>query len=76
MFLDQPELSAFITFLPFPKLKMILILMLLSTERETTHLIGSFILDGQLAALMAVTISRAFVLPKQRDSMSAVSMVT
>ena len=53
-----------------------MILMLLSTERETTHLIGSFILDGQLAALMAVTISWAFVLPKQRDSMSAVSMVT
>ena len=76
MFLDQSELSAFITFLPFPSLKIILVLKLLSTERETTYLIGSFILDGQLAALMAVTNSWAFVLPKQRDSMSAVSMVT
>ena len=76
MFLDQLELSAFITFLPFPEVKIILIFMLLSTERETTNLIGSFILDGQFAALMAVIISWAFVLPKQRDSMSAVSMVT
>ena len=51
--------------------------MLLSTEKENNSPDRVFyILDGQLAALMAVTISWAFILPKQRDSMSAVSMVT